>query len=72
MAHGKGLIHALGVHHPQLKGAVGVGGQGFGGTALGAGVGAVAVVLPVVAGGGDSLRPLVVMLRGQLACLSLS
>ena len=27
--------------------------QGFGGTAVGAGVGAVAVVLPVVAGGGD-------------------
>ena len=49
LAHRKGLIHALSVHHPQLKGAVGVGGQGFGGTALGAGVGAVAVVLPVVA-----------------------
>ena len=65
LAHGKGLVHALGVHHPQLKGAVGVGGQGFGGTALGAGVGAVAVVLPVVAGGGDSLRPLVDMLRGS-------
>ena len=53
LAHGKGLVHALSVHHPQLKGAVGVERLALGGTAVGAGVGAVAVVLPVVAGGGD-------------------
>ena len=35
LAHGKGLIHALSVHHPQLKGAVGVGGLALGGTAVG-------------------------------------
>ena len=45
LAHGKGLVHALSVHHPQLKGAVGVDRLALGGTAVGAGVGAVAVVL---------------------------
>ena len=66
LAHGKGLVHALSVHHPQLKGAVGVDRLALGGTAVGAGVGAVAVVLPVVAGGGDLLRLLVAALRAGM------
>ena len=37
LAHGKGIIPALGVHHPQLKGAVGVDRLALGGTAVGAG-----------------------------------
>ena len=48
LAHGKGLVHALSVHHPQLKGAVGVERLALGGTAVGAGVGAVSFVHPVV------------------------
>ena len=68
LAHGKGLIHALGVHHPQLKGAVGVERLALGGTALSAGVGAVAVVLPVVAGGGNLLRLDVAALRAGMLC----
>ena len=72
LAHRKGLVHALSVHHPQLKGAVGVDRLALGGTAVGAGVGAVAVVLPVVAGGGDLLRLDVAALRAGMLLFTCS
>ena len=69
LAHGKGLVHALSVHHPQLKGAVGVDRLALGGTAVGAGVGAVAVVLPVVAG---ALAALALTCVASTACADFS